>query len=125
MVAADDEMRAAIVLADDRVPERLARSRHPHRKVQQAECRRLLRVVLQHVLVAAHARVVIHVAGARHSDHGVNEQVRFRVARGTQRQLVVRTMHRIAGLERHHLAPSQLAEAARSSAGESRSSLKS
>ncbi len=32
VVAADDEVRAAVVLADDRVPERLARPGHAHRE---------------------------------------------------------------------------------------------
>ena len=43
VIAADDQVRAAVVLADDRVPDRLARPAHPHRQRQQREVRRVLR----------------------------------------------------------------------------------
>ncbi len=44
VIAADDEVGAAVVLADDRVPQRLARPAHAHRQRQQAQHRGLLRV---------------------------------------------------------------------------------
>ena len=37
VVAADDEVRAAVVLADDRVPDRFARAAHPHRQRQERQ----------------------------------------------------------------------------------------
>ena len=112
MVAADDEVRAAVVLADDRVPQRLARTAHAHRQVQQAQHRGLLRVALEHVLVAAHAREVIDVAGLGHADDRMDQQVRLDVARRPERQLLVRAVHRVARLERDDLAPAELAETA-------------
>ena len=36
MIATHDEMRAAVVFADQTVPNRLARASHAHRKVQKA-----------------------------------------------------------------------------------------
>ena len=80
VVAADDEVRAAVVLADDGVPDGLARAAHAHRERQQRERRRLLRdSALQQRLVAAHARVVVDVAGLGHADDGVDQQVRLDV----------------------------------------------
>ena len=35
MVTADDEVRAPVVLADDRVPDRFARPSHPHRQREE------------------------------------------------------------------------------------------
>ena len=40
MVAADDEMRAAEIAPDERMPQRLARTRHAHGERQQAQPRR-------------------------------------------------------------------------------------
>jgi hypothetical protein len=66
--------------------------------------------MLEHVLVAAHPRVVVDVAGPCHADDGMQQQVGFGLARGAQRELLVRAMHGIACLERDDLAPAQLAE---------------
>ena len=111
VVAADDEVRAAVVLADDRVPHGLARAAHAHRERQQAQRRRLLGIGLQQVLVAAHAREVVDVAGLRHADDGMDQQVRFDVLRRAERELLVRAVHRIARLERHDPAPAELLKA--------------
>ena len=68
VVAADNEVRAAVILADQRVPDGLARSAHAHRQRQQRELHRSLRIFRQQQLIAAHAGEVIHVAGLGHSD---------------------------------------------------------
>ena len=111
VVTADDEMRAAVVLADDRVPDGLARTAHAHRERQQAQGRRLLGVRLQQVLVATDAREVVDVAGLRHADDGMDQQVRLDVLRRAERELLVRAVHRIAGLERDDTAPAELLKA--------------
>ena len=59
VISSDNNMGAAIILADDRVQNRFARPAHAHREIQQAELGRLLRVFLEDVLVAAHPREVI------------------------------------------------------------------
>ena len=92
------------------MPERLLRSRHAHREVEQAQRGRLLRVVLEHVLVAAHARVVIDVARPRHADHGMQQQVGLALARRAEGELLVRAVHGVAGLEGDDLAPAKLAK---------------
>ena len=110
VVAADDEMRAAVVLADDRVPHRLARAAHPHGERQQRQQRRLARIAGQQRQIAANARVVVDVAGLRHADHGMNQEVGFDLLRRAQRQLLMRPVHRVARLERHDAHPPQLGE---------------
>ena len=107
VVAADDEVRAAVVLADDRVPDGFARAAHSHRERQEREHGRVLRVVRHEGLVAADARVVVDVARLGHADDRVDEQVRAFFLRGAERELVVRAVHRVAGLEGDDLASSR------------------
>ena len=113
VVAPDDEVRAAVVLADDRVPERLARAAHAHRERQQRRARSSAPGMPQQMLVAAHAREVVDVAGLRHADDGLHQQVRLDVLRRAEGELLVRAVHRVARLERDDLAPAELLEAAR------------
>ena len=111
VIAAHDEVRAAVVLADDRVPHGLARTAHAHRERQQAQRGRLLGIRLHEMLVAAHAREVVDVARLRHADDRLDQQVRLDVLRRAERELLVRAMHRVARLERDDLAPAELLEA--------------
>ena len=110
VVAADDEVRAAVVLADDGVPDRFARAAHSHREREQREHGRVLRIVRHQRLVAADARVVVDVARLGHADDRVDEQVRAFFLRGAERELVVCAVHRVAGLEGDDLRPAALAE---------------
>ena len=110
MIAADDEVRAAIVLAHDRMQKSFAWPAHAHGEIQQAQLRRLLGVLLEDVLIAAHAREVIDVARLGHADDRVNQQIRIGFAGRTERQFLVRPVQRVPGLESNDLAPSQLAE---------------
>jgi hypothetical protein len=110
VVAAHDHVGAAVVAADDAVPDGLARARHPHGEVEEAHRRRGGRVVVEHGLVAAHAGEVVDVAGLRHADDGVDEEVRLRFLGRAEGQFLVRAVERVARLERHHPAPAELAE---------------
>lgn len=62
-------------------------------------------VLLHDGLVAAHARVVVDIARLRHADNGVNQEIAACLCRSQASQLNVRTMHRIASLERAHCGP--------------------
>ncbi len=110
VIAADDQVTAAEVLADDGVEQRLSRPAHPHRQRQQSEHRGIARVAAHETLIAAHAGVVIDVSGLGHPDHRMDEQVRLHFPRGTQGELKVGPVHRIAGLEGDDPAPSQALE---------------
>ncbi len=107
MVAADDEMRAAVVLADDAVPDRLARSAHAHGKGKHGQLHRCLRILREQQLVATHAREVIHVARLGHANGRMKKQVRFDLLGRAESELLVGPMHGIAGLERNHATPAE------------------
>jgi hypothetical protein len=98
------------LLADDAVPERLARAGHAHGKVQQRQVRGGGGVFVQHRLIAAHAGEMVHVARLGHADDGVDEQVGLRLARGAEGQFLMRAVQRVARLEGHDAAPAHLAE---------------
>ena len=61
-------------------------------------------------LVAADAGVVVDVARLGHADDRVDEQVGSIFFRGTERELVVRAVHWVAGLEGDDLGPAELGE---------------
>jgi hypothetical protein len=53
---------------------------------------------------------MVDVAGLRHADDGMNQQVCFDVLRSAKRELLVRPVHRVARLERDDAAPAELLE---------------
>ena len=110
VVAANDEMGAAIVGADQTVPHGLARASHTHRQRQERHRGGRGRIFIQNRLIAAHAGEVIHIAGFGHAHHRMDEQVGLGFFRGAEGQFLVRAVQRVAGLEGHNAAPAQLAE---------------
>ena len=110
MVAPDDEMGAAVVLADQRVPDRLARAGHAHGEVQQAHRGGGGGVLVEHRLVAAHPGEVVDVARLGQAHHRVDQQVGLGFLGGAEGQLLVGAVQRVAGLEGDDLAPAELAE---------------
>ncbi len=66
--------------------------------------------MIQHRLIAAHAGKVVDVAGFGQTDNRVDQQVGLRFTRGAKGQFLMRPVQWVAGLERHNLAPAQLAE---------------
>ena len=111
MIASHDHVGAAVILADDRVPQRLAGPAHTHGEVQQAQRGGLFGILLQNVLIAAHAGEVVDVARFGHADHRVNQQVRLGFAGGPKRQFLVGAVQGVAGLERDNPSPAELPEA--------------
>ena len=110
MVAPDDHVGAAVVAADDAVPDRLTRATHAHRQVQKRQRGGLGRILVQDRLIAADAGEVVDVARLGHADDGVDQQVRLGLTRGAEGQFLVRAVQWVPGLEGHDLAPAQLAE---------------
>ena len=110
MVAADDEVRDAVVLADDPVPHGLARPAHAHRQRQQRQRRRPVRVARHDALVAADPGVVVDVAGLRETHDRMDQQIGLHLFGGAERELEVRAMQRVARLEGDDLAPPQQRE---------------
>ena len=110
MVAANDEMGAAVVLADQPVPDRLARAGHAHGEVQERHGGRGRRVFVEHRLIAAHAREMVHIAGFGQADDRVDQQVRLCFPGRAEGQFLMRAVQRVARLEGNYAAPAQLAE---------------
>ena len=105
VVAADDEVRGAVVAADDRVQDRLARAGVVHLRRLHAQYHPVVRVVVLHQhLVAAHPHVGGDVAGLGLADQRVDEEA----VAGLQRrlgQVLVGAVDRVAGLEGDDLLP--------------------
>ena len=75
MIAADDEVGAAVVTPDDRVQQDLSRAGHAHGQGQEAEHDRAwLVVVVDQGPIAAHAGEVIDVARLGHADDWVDQK---------------------------------------------------
>ncbi len=109
MVAADDQVVRAVVAADDRVPDGLARAAHAHRQRQQGQQDAVLVVVaLGQRLVGANAGEVIDVAGLGHTDAGVQQQNAVLLNSGALGQFLVDAVERVAGLESDYVRVTKL-----------------
>jgi len=111
MIAADDQVGAAVVAADDRVPDRLAGAAHAHRERQQRQRGGLLGIFVQHMLIAAHPRVVIDITGLGHAHHRVDQQIGLGLTGGEEGQFDMGPVHRVAGLKGDNAAPAIAPEA--------------
>ena len=110
VVPADDEVRAAVVLAADRVPDRLARPGVAHRCRERREEHAVLGVVaVEKRPVAVDANVDRDVVGLRVADERMDEQPVDGLERDL-RQVLVRAMDRVAGLEPDDALPASLGE---------------
>ena len=110
VVAADDEVRAAVVLAADRVPDRLARARVAHRRRERREQDAVRRVVaVEQRAVAVDAHVHGHVVRLRVADERMHEQPVHGLERDL-RQVLVRAVDRVARLESDDALPAALGE---------------
>src|SRR5204863_3165206 len=79
VITADDEVRAAEVLAADRVPDRLARTGVAHRGRERGDDDAVVRVVaVDEDAVALDSRSGRNVVGLRLADEGVDEQSVYR-----------------------------------------------
>ena len=106
----DDEVGAAVVLANQRVPDGFARSAHAHGEGDQGELGGAGRIFADEQLVAADAGEVIDVAGLGHADDRMNEEAGFDLLGGAEGKFDVRAVHRVAGLEGDDAAPAQAGE---------------
>ena len=110
VVAADDEVRAAVVLARDRVPDRLARPAVAHRGGKRREHRPVCRVVaIEQRAIAVDAHGDRHVVRFRLADERVHEQP-IDDLEGRLRDELVRAVDRVARLEADDPPPATLVE---------------
>ena len=107
VVTAHDHVGAAMIPADETVPYRFSWTGHSHGEVEQAERRRGRRVLVEHSLIASHTREVIDVAGFRHAHDRMNQEIGGRFPRRPKRQFLMRSVQRIASLERNDAVPAE------------------
>ena len=110
VVAPDDEVRRAVVLADDGVPDCFSRAAHAHGEREEAEDGHAVGVAGEEGLVDADAGEVVDVAGLGEADDGVDEDVGLAGAGGADGQLAVGAVHGVAGLEGDDAGPAELGE---------------
>src|ERR671919_2721394 len=110
VVAAYDEVRAAVVLAADGVEDRLTRSTVAHCRWEDGEHRPVLWIVaLQDRLVGAHPDVGGDVCGAGLANEGVQEQS-VDYLQGALLDVLVRAVHGVTGLETDDALPAFVRE---------------
>src|SRR6476659_3130887 len=110
VVAADDEVRAAVVLTADRVPDGLARTCIAHRRWEGGEQHAVARVVaVEERPVAVDTHVDWDVIRLRVAHERVYEEAVDGLERHL-REVFVRAMDRVPGLEPDDPLPSALAE---------------
>src|SRR3954452_5179331 len=110
VVAADDEVGAAVVTARDRMQDGLPRAGIVHLRGEDAEDDPVLGVVVLHQeLVAAHPHVGGDVAGLRLADEGVDEEPVRDLERALG-QVLVRAVNWVPGLEGDNALPATLLE---------------
>ena len=97
MVAADDEMCGAVILADDGMPDGFTGTAHAHSEWEETEDSHSIGVAREKRLVDADACEVIDVTGFCEADDGMDENVGLTLAGGTNSELTMSTMHRVPG----------------------------
>ena len=111
MIAADNEMGASVVAADNRVQQNLLRPRQPHRQGQQAQHHApLLEIVVHERPVTPHPRVMVNVARLGHSHNRVDQEPAPDLPGRSLGELFMRSVQRVPRLERDNLAPAQRLE---------------
>ena len=110
VIASHDEVCAAVILANQAVPNRFPWPAQTHGKRQQGKFCGLMRVLCQQSLIATDAREVIDVAKLCHPNRGMEQLVSFNLFRRAESQFHVRAMHGITRLKCHHTAPTDPGE---------------
>src|SRR6516162_7689888 len=108
MVAPDDEMRAAEVLANERMQQRFARAAIAHfDRVTGLDHRSLPEIIVDHCLDRPSADIGRNVAGFEFAEHLMDEHT-VRNLDCDLDEVFVAAVHRIAGLKRCNRRPAAL-----------------
>ena len=110
VVAPYDEVRRAVVFADDGVPDCFARAAHAHGEGEEAEDCHAVWIAGEKGLVHTDAGEMVDIAWFRHADDGVDEDVGLTGARCADGEFAMGTMHWVAGLEGDDTGPAKLVE---------------
>lgn len=108
VVTTDDEVGSTVVLADNGVPESLARTTHAHSQREKTENGHAVRVARKKSLVDTDTSEVVNVTWLGETNDWVDEDVGLAVASSANSKLTVSAMHWVSGLESDNLGPAKL-----------------
>src|SRR6266513_4648237 len=100
-------MRAAVVFANQSVPDCFSWSRHSHRKRQQRKLCCARRKLRKYKLIAADPRKIVYVTGSRDSNGGMDQEAGLLLFGCLKGEFHMRAVHRIPSLKRHDTAPAE------------------
>src|SRR6266480_7266898 len=103
-------MRAAVVFADQSVPDCFSWSRHSHRKQQQRKFCCAQWKLRQDELIAADPGKVVYITGSRDSDGRMDQQAGLHLFGCLKSEFHMRAVHRIPSLKRHDMTPAETRE---------------
>src|SRR6266513_4747166 len=103
-------MRAAVIYADQSVPDCFSWSRHSHRKQQQRKFCCARRKLRQDELIAADPRKVVYITRSGDSDGGMDQQAGLHLFGCLKSEFHVRAVHGIPGLKAYDAAPAETRE---------------
>ncbi len=107
VVPTHDEMAAAVVFADDGVPNRFPRPAHAHGERQKRELYGVSRIFRKQRLVASDANVILDISGFRHAHRRMKKEICFHFLGCPQSQFLMSAMHGVAGLESNDPSPAE------------------
>ncbi len=110
VVRPDHEVRATVVLRDDRMPQHFAGTRHAHGNWQQRQRRQAVGIVPPDSLIALHPRVVAQIPRPRLAHRRVEQNMRIDLPRSAHRELIVAPVHRLTGMAGDDAPPAHLGE---------------
>jgi len=110
VVAADDEVRGAVVFADDGVPDCFSGSTHAHGEREKAEYCHAIWVAGEESLVDADTGEMVNITWFREADYGVDEDICLASASSADSQFSVSAVHGVAGLEGNDARPAEFLE---------------
>jgi hypothetical protein len=110
VVATNDEVGCAIVLADDSMPDGFAGATHSHGEWEEAKNGHAVRVSWEQGLVDTDTGEVIDVSRFREPDDWVDKDICLTGTSCADSQLSVSSVHGVSGLESDDLGPAEFVE---------------
>ena len=110
MVTAHYEVRSAMVLADDGVPDCFSWSAHAHGEREQAEYSHAVGVARKQGLVDTHPGEVVDVAWFGQADNRVDEDISLARPGSADGQFSMGSVHGIASLKGNDARPAEFLE---------------
>lgn len=110
VITSDAEGTGTEILSDDGVPESLSWTSHPHGQGQEGKHGHTLGIRLHDGLVCLDSGEVVHVHLLRDTDNGMQKEISLGLSSCPDGKLLVSSVERVSGLERHDTVPGKLLE---------------